>query len=86
MALGRERERQADLMGGWAEMSRWGGHLHHGRLQYVLIECRFAAFAEAACAPYVMVRQGRPSILPGIFPHASCRILASTMEANAAHA
>jgi transposase len=65
MALGRERERQADLMVGWAEMPRSPGHPFYDRLQDVLIEAGFDGFAEAACAPYYAARQGRPSIPPG---------------------
>lgn len=65
MALGRERERQADLIVGWAEMPRSPGHVFYDRLQDVLIEAGFDTFAEAACAPYYAARQGRPSIPPG---------------------
>ena len=65
MALGRERERQADLMVGWAEMPRSPGHPFYDRLQDVLIEAGFDGFAESACAPYYAARQGRPSIPPG---------------------
>ena len=65
MALGRQRERQAELMVGWAEMPRSPGHVFYDRLQGVLIEAGFDAFAQERCAPYYAARQGRPSIPPG---------------------
>ena len=51
MALGRQGERQAELMVGWAELPRSPGHAFYGRLQAVLIEAGFDGFAERQCAP-----------------------------------
>src|SRR6187200_473550 len=65
MALGREGERQADLMIGWAELPRSPGHAFYDRLQAVLLEAGFDRFAEGECAPYYASRRGRPSIPPG---------------------
>jgi transposase len=65
MALGRQGERQADLMIGWAELPRSPGHVFYDRLQAVLIEAGFDRFAEGECAPYYASRRGRPSIPPG---------------------
>src|SRR3954462_9202446 len=65
MALGRQGERQADLMIGWAELPRSPGHAFYDRLQAVLVEAGFDGFAEKECAPYYASRRGRPSLPPG---------------------
>ena len=65
MSLGRQGERQADLMNGWAELPRSPGHAFYDRLQAVLVGAGFDRFAEGECAPYYASRRGRPSIPPG---------------------
>ena len=65
MALGRQGERQADLMLSWAELPRSPGHAFYDRLQAVLLEAGFDRFAEGECAPYYAERRGRPSLPPG---------------------
>src|SRR5881227_3581002 len=65
MALGRQGERQADLMIGWAELPRSPGHAFYDRLQAVLVEAGFDGFAESQCAPYYASKRGRPSLPPG---------------------
>ena len=65
MALGRQGERQADLMVGWAELPRSPGHAFYDRLQAVLVEAGFDGFAEEQCAPYYASKRGRPSLPPG---------------------
>src|SRR4051812_42123807 len=65
MALGRQGERQADLMLSWAELPRSPGHAFYDRLQAVLIEAGFDGFAEARCTPYYASKRGRPSLPPG---------------------
>jgi transposase len=65
MALGRQGERQAELMVGWAELPRSPGHAFYDRLQAVLVGAGFDRFAEKECAPYYAGRRGRPSIPPG---------------------
>jgi transposase len=65
MALGRQGERQTELMVGWAELPRSPGHAFYDRLQAVLVEAGFDRFAEKECGPYYAGRQGRPSIPPG---------------------
>ena len=65
MALGRQKDRQADLMIGWAELPRSPGHVFYDRLQAVLVEGGFDGFAETQCAPFYATRQGRPSLPPG---------------------
>ena len=65
MALGRQGERQAELMVGWAELPRSPGHAFYDRLQAVLVEAGFDRFAESECAPYYAAGRGRPSLPPG---------------------
>jgi transposase len=65
MALGRQGERQTELMVGWAELPRSPGHAFYDRLQEVLVGAGFDRFAEEECAPHYASRRGRPSIPPG---------------------
>src|SRR3954452_9938157 len=65
MALGRQGERQTDLMVGWGELPPSPGDAFHGRLQAVLVEAGFDRFAEGECAPYYAGKRGRPSLPPG---------------------
>src|SRR5881409_1422946 len=65
MALGRQGERQADLMIGWAELPRSPGHAFYDRLQAILVGAGFDRFAEEECAPYYASGRGRPSLPPG---------------------
>src|SRR3954467_5384589 len=65
MALGRQGERQADLMLSWAELPRSPGHAFYDRLQAVLIAAGFDRFAGGECAPYYAGKRGRPSLPPG---------------------
>src|SRR5215217_304914 len=65
MTLGRQGERQTELMVGWAELPRSPGHAFYDRLRAVLVEAGFDGFAESKCAPYYASRRGRPSIPPG---------------------
>jgi transposase len=65
MALGRQGERQADLMLSWAELPRSPGHAFYDRLQAVLLAAGFDGFAEKHCAPYDASKRGRPSLPPG---------------------
>jgi len=65
MALGRQGERQAELMVGWAELPRSPGHAFYDRLQAVLVAAGFDGFAATRCAPYYAGKQGRPSLPPG---------------------
>jgi hypothetical protein len=65
MAMGQQKDREGDLMVGWAEMPRSPGHVLYDRLQSVLIEGSFDGFAEAACRCYYAARMGAPSVPPG---------------------
>src|SRR5918998_614788 len=65
MALGRQGERQADLMIGWGELPRSPGHAFYDRLQTILVEAGFDRFAGGGGAPCCASRRGRPSLPPG---------------------
>jgi len=65
MAMGREGDRQGDLIVTWSEMPRSPGHVFYDRLQEVLIAGGFDGFVEAACEPYYAVKMGAPSLPPG---------------------
>src|SRR4051794_23284155 len=65
MALGRQRERQADMLVSWAEMPRSPGHAFYDKLQAALIAAGFDRFVEAQCALDYAPRLGRPSLPPG---------------------
>jgi transposase len=65
MALGRQGDRQGDLVVTWREMPRSPGHVFYDRLQAVLIDAGFDAFAETTCKPYYAAKMGAPSIPPG---------------------
>jgi transposase len=65
MALGRQRERQADMLVSWAEMPRSPGHAFYDKLQTVLIASDFDGFVERQCASEYAPRHGRPSLPPG---------------------
>ena len=65
MAMGRESDRQNDLMVSWAEMPRSPGHVFYDRLQEVLIAGGFDGFVETACQPYYAPKMGAPSVPPG---------------------
>ena len=71
MTMGQQKDRQGDLMVGWAEMPRSPGHVFYDRLQSVLIEGGFDGFAEAACRSYYAARLGGAFGAAGaLFPHA----------------
>src|ERR1700741_781280 len=65
MAMGRESDRQCDLIVTWEEMPRSPGHVFYDRLQEVLIAGGFDRFVETACQPYYAPTMGAPSVPPG---------------------
>ena len=56
MALGRQRERQAEMLVSWSEMPRSAGHVFYDKLQTVPIASDFDRFVDARC---VMEYAGR---------------------------
>ena len=65
MALGRQRDRQSEMLVAWSEIPRSPGHVFYDRLQAELIAGGFDGFAEGLCAAYYAARRGRPSLPPG---------------------
>lgn len=65
MAMGREGDRQGDLIVTWSEMPRSPGHVFYDQLQEVLLAGGFDGFVETACQPYYAPKMGAPSLPPG---------------------
>lgn len=68
MAMGnRSEERQAPLFVPTGELARSPGHPFYERLNAVLREEGFDAFAEERCARFYAEKMGRPSMPPGVY-------------------
>ena len=52
MALGRQRDRQSEMLVTWTEMPRLPGHVFYDRLQSELIAAGFDGFVEGLCVPH----------------------------------
>src|SRR5436305_10487502 len=65
MALGRQRERQSDILVSGAKLPRSPGHAFYDKLETVLIASDFDRFVEMQCASEYAPRHGRPSLPPG---------------------
>jgi len=63
--MGRQGDRQGDLMVTWSEMPRSPGHVFYDRLQEVLVGAGFDGFVEDACRAYYARTMGAPSVPPG---------------------
>ena len=58
MALGRQRDRQAEMLVAWSELPRSPGHVFYDRLQAMLISAGFDSFVEELCASHYAVVRG----------------------------
>ncbi len=67
MALGRRGEQQPGMWVATTSLPRSAGHPFYTRMNALLAEATFDAFAEAQCAPYYAEALGRPSIPPGVY-------------------
>jgi transposase len=65
MALGRQTGQQGEMILTWDELPKSPGHVFYDRLQAVLREAGFDAFAEDLCRPYYAAVLGAPSLPPG---------------------
>ena len=76
MALGRQGERQGDLVVTWKEMPRSPRHVFYDRLQGVLIDAGFDTFAETGLPAVLRGEDGRAvdSARP-VLPDAHGRLL-----------
>ncbi|WP_210200386.1 transposase [Cohaesibacter celericrescens] len=65
MSMGKQKDRQGDLLMSWSEMPRSPGHAFYDRLQDLLIEANFDGFAENLCRTFYAARMGARSVPPG---------------------
>src|SRR3954465_13528456 len=65
MAMGRQGDRQGELMGMWSEMPRSPGHVFYDRLQEVLLGAGFDGFVEEACRAFYAKTMGAPPVPRG---------------------
>ena len=65
MAMGRQEDRQGELMVMWSEMPRSPGHVFYDRLQAVLLGAGFDGSVEDACRAFYAKTMGAPSVPPG---------------------
>jgi len=73
--MGRQGDRQGDLMVMRSEMPRSPGHVFYDRLQQVLVDAGFDGFVEDTCRAYYARTMGAPSVPPGLLSHAHDRVL-----------
>jgi transposase len=67
MALGKRKAEQQELWVGTTDLPRSPGHPFYKRLNQLLAEDGFDAWAEKSCAPHYHSTLGRPSIPPGVY-------------------
>ena len=68
MAMGKQNDDvQGDLWIATSALPKASGHPFYQKLNAVLKEHGFDAFAEAECAQYYAETMGRPSIPPGMY-------------------
>src|SRR4051794_13746434 len=63
--MGRQGDRQGDLMVMWSEVPRSPGHVFYDRLQEVLVGAGFDGFVEDTCRAFYAKTMGAPSVPPG---------------------
>jgi transposase len=66
MALGKRKEKQAEMFVATAQLQAGPGHVFYTQLNGVLAEAGFDEFVEKLCAPYYK-NGGRPGIPPGVY-------------------
>ena len=69
MAMGtrRKRQRQHELWVAAADLPTTAAHPFYARLNALLDQRDFDAFAEGLCQPFYAATMGRPSVAPGIY-------------------
>ena len=65
MAMGRQRDRQGEMLLSWDELPKSPGHVFYDRLQEVLLENGFDGFVEGLGKPYYAPVMGARSLPPG---------------------
>src|SRR5260221_10305416 len=84
MGMGREGNRQDDLIVTWAEMPGSPGHVFYDRLQEMLIAGGFDLFVETACQPYYAPKMGPPSVPPGRYFRCTWLVILKGLPASGA--
>jgi hypothetical protein len=76
MALGRQRDRQAEMLVTWSELPRSPGHVFYDRLQAILMAAGFDGFVEELCASHYADVRARTTVTAArpLFPHAADRL------------
>jgi len=86
MAMGRrKRHRQEPMWVAASEVARSPGHPFYERLNRMLAEAEFDAFAERECAKFYADRMGRPSLPPGVYFRLLLRTLCGAGTPRALH-
>ncbi len=67
MVMGRRKDKQPDLFIANDALPKSPGHVFYDKLNAVLGEAGFDAFAEKMCLPYYDEAVGRPSLPPGVY-------------------
>ena len=78
MAMGRQKQRQGEMLLQWDELPKSPGHVFYDRLQEVLIEAGFDAFVEGLCRAILRASHGcavaaAGPLLPGCIWSATSR-------------
>lgn len=67
MALGKRKAEQQELWIATTDLPRSPGHPFYKKLNHVLADADFDAFAEQLCEPYYADDVGRPGLPPGVY-------------------
>ena len=67
MALGKRKHEQQHLWVATTDLPKSPGHPFYLKLNQLLAQANFDAWAERLCAPYYHAVMGRPSIPPGVY-------------------
>jgi len=65
MAMGRQTERQDDLIVTWSETPRSPGRVFYDRVQQVLLDAGFDGFVETTCEAFYAATMRARSVPPG---------------------
>src|SRR3954468_22211776 len=63
--MGRQGDRQGELVEMWSDVPPPPGHVFYDRLQEVLVGAGFDGFVEEACRAFYAKTMGAPSVPPG---------------------
>ena len=69
MAMGRQRDRQGEMLLSWDELPKSPGHVFYDRLQEVLLENGFDSFVEGLGKPYYAPVMGALGVREAVPDH-----------------